>query len=171
MPAGYPDFSWSVRVVRMLMVVAVAVLSGAVIGGAGVYLISDALSPPPPSYAPSYAPSRAGANTGNAIVVNATPPAPSDAAPATASVTAEPPAATPPPQLESKSEPRSWPDALSGAHPETAAAPETDTQQAAPAPRAAENGPDDGNNNPPAARASNTDENRVASKPRQDSGR
>jgi type IV secretory pathway VirB10-like protein len=158
MPAGYPDFSWSVRVVRMLVVVAVAVLSGAVIGGASVYLISDALSPPPPSEAPSYAQSRADANTGNAIVVSATPP-PSAAAPATASMTAEPPAATPPPpQPES-------PDALSRAHPDTAAAPDTDTQPAAPAPRAADNAPDDGNNNPPAARASNTDENRVASKP------
>jgi hypothetical protein len=136
MPAGYPDFSWSVRVVRMLVVVAVAALSGAVIGGAGVYLISDALSPPPPS--------RAGANTGNAIVVSATPPAPSDAAPATASVTAEPPAATPP-QFDSKSESRAQPD--------TAAVPETDTQPTAPAPRAAD------------ARAPNTDENRVASKP------
>lgn len=155
MPAGYPDFSWSVRVVRMLVVVAVAVLSGAVIGGASVYLISDALSPPPPSYAPS----RAGANSGNAIVVDATPVAPSGVGPTTASMTAEPPAATPPP-----SQPES-PDALSRAHPETAAAPDTDTQPAAPAPRAADNGPDDGNNNPPAARASNTDENRVASKP------
>ena len=89
MPAGYPDFSWSVRVVRMLVVVAVAVLSGAVIGGASVYLISDALSPPPPS--------RAGANSGNAIVVDATPVAPSGVGPATASMTAEPRAGPPPP--------------------------------------------------------------------------
>jgi hypothetical protein len=207
MPAGYPDFSWSVRVVRMLVVVAVAALSGAVIGGASVYLISDALSPPPPSHAPS----RADTNTGNAIVLNATPPAQSktqpapgvpnaqdrpirmidpafppptpSAAAAPATATAEPPvgssaastqnapaesaqiAAQPAAPAPSQPQPKSWPDALSRAHPDTAAAPETDTQPAVPAPRAAESGPDDGNNNLPAARASNTDENRVATRP------
>jgi hypothetical protein len=49
MSAGYPDVNWSVRLARTVLVVAIALLSGAVIGGASVYLISDALTGPEPS--------------------------------------------------------------------------------------------------------------------------
>jgi hypothetical protein len=68
MSAGYPDLSWSVRLARTVLVVAIALLSGAVIGGASVYLISDALTAPPPSV-------RADANASNAVADNAAPAA------------------------------------------------------------------------------------------------
>jgi hypothetical protein len=47
MPARYRVLSWSIRILRMLVVVAVAVLSAVVIGGVGTYLINDASTEPP----------------------------------------------------------------------------------------------------------------------------
>jgi hypothetical protein len=67
MPAGYPDFSWSIRIARTLIVVAVALLFGAVIGGASVHLISDALTAPPSV--------RADASASKAVADNAAPAA------------------------------------------------------------------------------------------------
>jgi hypothetical protein len=51
MPARYRRYRgsrWLVGIASTLAVLAVALLSGAVIGGVGVYIFNDALDPPPP---------------------------------------------------------------------------------------------------------------------------
>ena len=44
MPAGYPDFSWFVRAVKILPIVAAAALAGGVIGGFSVIAVDKALT-------------------------------------------------------------------------------------------------------------------------------
>ena len=128
MPAGYRVFSWSVRVVRMLVVVAVAVLSAVVIGGVGIYLINDGSIEPP----------SAGAHTRMApIVTSSARPPPlqmaAESAARTASAQDKPvgtgdprapsaPAPIPGPQSLATAQPQALPQASSDASPPTAAA-------------------------------------------------
>jgi hypothetical protein len=128
MPAGYRVFSWSVRVVRMLVVVAVAVLSGVVIGGVGIYLINDGSTEPP----------SAGANTRMApILTSSARPPPvqmaAESATRTASAQDKPvgtgdlrppsaPAPIPGPQSAATAQPQASPQALLDVSPPTAAA-------------------------------------------------
>jgi hypothetical protein len=66
MPAAYPDFSWSTRAARLLVVISAAALAGTVFGGVCVYLIDDALTDAPRS-------TTADAGKNSAIESSATP--------------------------------------------------------------------------------------------------
>lgn len=169
MSAGYPDFSWSIRVVRTLVIAAVALLSGAVIGGVSVYVISDALTAPPPSAVPNAgkvaadngtpasepAPGAANAQSEPVRVVDPAfpPPASSLSVPATAAP--RPPDASSAPASQEVVAPPALPapDA-SSAQSEEPSAPDAQQQ---PSP-VAEKPSDDANNNPAAARAAAANE-------------
>jgi hypothetical protein len=155
MPAGYPDFSWFVRTVRMLMVVAIAVLSGAVIGGYTVYTINNALISAP--RATLHADAEAGKQTagGNRTPSEAATPAsapaaridpadPGSGSPATSfRPPAQQPQQSPPQQTAQGALQGSGQDAVSQAMPAQPATPQappqdTDTsRQAAPPSQAA----------------------------------
>jgi hypothetical protein len=141
----FPDFSWFIRAVRILPIVAGAALAGGVIGGVSVFAIDSALTPPShrdvlakaePSANPirtvggSAPDASAGMSAGPPVQAQPAPVQPQTPAPASAP--AQPiapvqaqtaaPAAAPatPPALASQQ--AAWPDALSRGH--AAAAPE-----------------------------------------------
>lgn len=151
-PAPYPDFSWFIRAVRVLPVVAGAALVGGAIGGASIFAIDSALTAPPRQdlraeasksneIAAASAPSPI--RTIDAPVINPSPavatPAPVQAqtVPTAQLQTASPAPPTPQTQVQAApaapAQPTAWPDALSRAHTQTPAASEAATPQSAPA--------------------------------------
>jgi hypothetical protein len=131
--SGWSGFS--LRFVGSLVVFAVAALSGAVIGGVGIYLINDAATPPPSAGANINPPALTGSATTSAparqvapAVANGRPAAtatqpPADNAASSAAIQAQPPVPQPPAAAQPQS-----PPALTAASPP---APQDDSQTTA----------------------------------------
>ena len=149
MPTGYPDFSWFVRAVKTLPIVAVAALAGGVIGGFSVLTIDSVLTASP-RQAASLSPSPVPAKPVRAI--DGAPPAPDPTVGVTAAPPPPPQAAAPPSQVQAAAPSTQatpapaapvtppvaqtqtpWPDAMSRSHAPPAVVSTTTPPQPVPA--------------------------------------
>lgn len=174
----YRSSGWSglsFRFIGSLVVFAVAALSGAVIGGVGIYIINDAINPPPSAEASAHgpvssAPKQAKAQDNKSSAATAAQPQSSPkpvASPATSKTASETKrqneshAATQDAAQQAGQKPL---DALSRAHPTETSAPAADSAPHGPSAQAEGKAPDDANAKSAAARDATDKQTDVARK-------